>query len=99
MNRTRYIPSIVMLAAAFVACVSTIYFGYSTKQILLIVLAVSVIFLVLGLIIKILAERYLIVSTKLETMEEEQNVDGEQSDKENLKKDSGEENQNSKDSL
>lgn len=71
MNRTRYIPSIVMLAAAFVACVSTIYFGYTTKQILLIVLAVSVIFLVLGLVIKYFAERYLVISTKIETSQEQ----------------------------
>ena len=49
MNRTRYIPSIVMLAADFVACIATIYFRYTTRQIMLIVLATSVIFLVLGL--------------------------------------------------
>lgn len=70
MNRTRYIPSIVMLAAAFVACVSTIYFKYSTKEIMLIVLGTSVVFLVIGLFIRMLAEKYLIISTIEETIEE-----------------------------
>ncbi len=70
MNRTRYIPSIIMLAAAFVACVTTIYFKYSTKEIMLIVLGTSVVFLVIGLFAKMLAEKFLIVSTLEETEEE-----------------------------
>ena len=45
MNRTRYIPSIVMLSAALVSCIATIYFKYTTKEILWIVLVTSVIFL------------------------------------------------------
>lgn len=71
MSRTRYIPSIVMLAAAFVACVSTIYFKYTTKQILFIVLITSVCFFILGQIIRIIAEKYLIVSIAEEIAEEE----------------------------
>lgn len=67
MNRTRYIPAIVMLSAALVSCVSTIYFKYPTKQILIIVLLTSVIFFVLGQIIRIVAEKYLIISTVEET--------------------------------
>ena len=70
MNRTRYIPSIIMLAAAFVACVTTIYFKYSTKEIMLIVLGTGVVFLVLGLFIKMLAEKYLVISTMEEITEE-----------------------------
>lgn len=75
MNRTRYIPSIIMLAADFVVCVATIYFKYTTKEILLIVLATSVIFLVLGLFIKMLAEKYLIVDTMQEILEEEESME------------------------
>ena len=71
MNRTRYIPSIVMLAADFVACIATIYFRYTTRQIMLIVLATSVIFLVLGLFIKMFAEKYLVVDTMKEVLEED----------------------------
>lgn len=70
MNRTRYIPAIVMLSAALVACVSTIYFKYPTRQILLIVLLTSVLFFVLGQIIRIVAEKYLIISTVEETISE-----------------------------
>jgi beta-lactamase regulating signal transducer with metallopeptidase domain len=57
-----------MLAAAFVACVTTIYFGYSTKDIMLIVLVVGVVFFVIGLFIRMLAEKYLVVSTMEETL-------------------------------
>lgn len=70
MNRTRYIPSIIMLAAAFVACVTTIYFKYSTKEIMLIVLGTGVVFLVIGLFVKMLAEKYLVISTMEEITEE-----------------------------
>lgn len=74
MNRTRYIPSIIMLAAAFVACVTTIYFKYSTRQIMLIVLGTGVVFLVIGLFIKMLAEKYLVISTMEEIEEENQDT-------------------------
>lgn len=71
MNRTRYIPAIVMLLAAFVACIATIYFEYSTKDILLIVLATSVVFFILGLFIKMIAEKYLVIDTMTEVLDEE----------------------------
>ena len=80
MNRTRYIPTIVMLTAAFVACIATIYFKYSTKEILLIVLATSVIFFILGFFIKMIAERFLVVNTMTEVIEE--NEDKENDDEE-----------------
>lgn len=71
MNRTKYIPSIIMLAADFIVCIATIYFRYSTKEILLIVLATSVIFLILGFFIKMFAEKYLVTDTMEEVLEEE----------------------------
>ena len=84
MNRTRYIPSIVMLAADFVACIATIYFKYTTREIMLIVLATSVIFLVLGLFIKMFAEKYLVVETMKEVLEEDgENTQEEDTDKDN----------------
>lgn len=79
MNRTKYIPSIVMLAAAFVACVSTIYFKYTTREILYIVLITSVCFFILGHIIRMLAEKYLIVET-IEEMNSEES-EGEETEK------------------
>ncbi len=65
-NRTRYIPSIVMLAAAFVACIMSIYYDYTTKEILVIVLCTIVVFFVIGLMIKIIADKYLIISMEAE---------------------------------
>ena len=96
MNRTRYIPSIVMLAADFVACIATIYFRYTTRQIMLIVLATSVIFLVLGLFIKMFAEKYLVVDTMKEVLEEDgENTQEEDTDTDKRNnKDSNKENKN-----
>lgn len=69
-SRTRYIPSLVMLSAGFVACVITITQDYSTKDILLISTGTMVVFLILGFLIKIVADKYLLVSTVEETEEE-----------------------------
>lgn len=78
MNRTRYIPSIVMLSAALVSCVATIFFRYSTKDIMIIVLITSIVFLMIGQIIRRIAEKYLIISTMTETeLEAQENKEGE----------------------
>lgn len=77
MNRTRYIPSIVMLAAALVTCLTTMYFDYETKDILLLVLAVSVVFLLIGYVIKFFTDKYLIIETSTEVQEEEEQEDTE----------------------
>lgn len=77
MNRTRYIPSIVMLAAALVTCLTTMYFDYETKDILLLVLAVSVVFLLIGYVIKFFTDKYLIIETLTEVQEEEEQEDTE----------------------
>lgn len=77
MNRTRYIPSIVMLAAALVTCLTTMYFDYETKDILLLVLAVSVVFLLIGYVIKFFTDKYLIIETLTEVQEEEKQEDTE----------------------
>lgn len=70
-NRTKYIPSIVMLAAAFVACIMSIYYEYTTKELLLIVLGTIVVFFVIGLFVKLIADKYLIVSVEAEMEMEE----------------------------
>ena len=80
-DRTRYIPSIVMLSAALVSCVATIIFRYSTKEILLIVLATSVVFLIIGSIIRRIVLKYLVVSTVEETNEEQETPEDGQADK------------------
>lgn len=85
MGRTKYIPSIVMLAAAFVACVSTIYFKYTTKQILFIVLVTSVCFFILGQIIRMIAEKFLIIET-IEELEKEESENEESKNEESENK-------------
>lgn len=75
MNRTRYIPAIVMLVAALVACLTTMYFKYTTKDILLIVLATGVVFFIIGQVIRKLAEKYLVLSSMEETLTENGEVE------------------------
>jgi len=85
-----------MLAADFVACIATIYFKYTTREIMLIVLATSVIFLVLGLFIKMFAEKYLVVETMKDVLEEDgENTQEEDTDKDN--KDNKDNNDSKKD--
>lgn len=84
MKRTKYIPSIVMLAAALVTCVTTIYFEYSTRDILMFVLAAGVVFLLIGFVIQFIAEKYLIVETTEEIIKDElTEADGEEGNESN----------------
>ncbi|MCI8668387.1 MAG: hypothetical protein HFI34_02500 [Lachnospiraceae bacterium] len=80
-NRTRFIPSIIMLAAAFVACIMSIYYDYTTKEILLIVLGTIVVFFIIGIIVKVMADKYLITTMEAEideSEEEKENSDSEE---------------------
>ena len=81
-NRTRYIPSIVMLAAAFAECIMSIYYDYTTKEILWIVLGTIVVFFVIGIIVKVIADKYLITTMEAEienqSEDEEENSDNEE---------------------
>ncbi|MBQ9699746.1 MAG: hypothetical protein IJV71_03910 [Lachnospiraceae bacterium] len=61
MDRTKYIPTIVSLAGAFVACVVTIINGYSNLDMMLIVLAACILFYIAGAIIRMLVVKMLIV--------------------------------------
>lgn len=70
MNRTRYIPSIVMLTAGFVVSIITYVYNYSLKGALLTIAFSMTGFLILGYIIRILVEK-LIVQPMLQAMEEE----------------------------
>lgn len=78
-RKTRYIPSIIMLAAAFVACIMSIYYNYTTKETLFNVLCTLVVFFVIGIIIKLIADKCLIVSMEAE-IENESKDDGEETD-------------------
>lgn len=81
-DRTRYIPSIVMLSAALVSCVATIIFRYETKEILWIVLGTSIVFFIIGQIIRRIALKYLVVKTVEETTEEQEENETESSGEE-----------------
>ncbi len=83
MDRTKYIPSIVSLSGAFVACIVTIINKYETLETLLIVLASLIIFYIVGAVIRILIKKILVVP--------EPEKDAESEDSENSEENSGEE--------
>lgn len=60
-DRTKYIPPIVSLSGAFVACVVTIINEYSNLEMMLIVLAAAILFYIAGAIIRMLVVKILVV--------------------------------------
>lgn len=60
MDRTKYIPSIVMLTAGFVVCIVTYISKYSLITALLTILCTMVVFFVLGLFIKLLINKFIV---------------------------------------
>lgn len=61
MNKTRYIPSIVMLAAGFVVCIVTYVNKYTLKDSLEIIFFSMLAFLILGYIIKKLVDKFIVI--------------------------------------
>lgn len=81
MDRTKYIPPIVSLAGALVACIATIINEYSNLEMTLIVLVASILFYIAGAIIRMLAVKILVkpeLETSSESGEEEGSEDGEE---------------------
>ena len=60
-DRTKYIPPITALLGAFVACVATIINEYNNLDMMLIVLAATILFYIAGAIIRMLAVKVLVV--------------------------------------
>lgn len=83
MDRTKYIPSIISLMGAFVACIVTIINKYETLETLLIVLASLIVFYIVGAVIRILIKKILVVP--------EPENDAESENSENSEENSGEE--------
>ncbi len=61
MNKTRYIPSIVMLAAGFVVCIVTYVNKYTLKDSLETIFFSMMAFLILGYIIKKLVDKFIVI--------------------------------------
>lgn len=59
-ERFKYIPSIVMLLAGFIACIVTIIYKYQILEALIVILATLIIFYIIGIVIKALFNRFLI---------------------------------------
>lgn len=69
-ERFKYIPSIVMLLAGFIACITTIVNKYDIMEALIIILVVLISFYIVGLIIRALFNKFIIVEEKEEEIEE-----------------------------
>lgn len=61
MNRTKYIPAIVMLTAGFVVCIVTFLNKYSLKGALMAILFTMVGFLIIGYMIKFVVNKFIII--------------------------------------
>lgn len=70
MNRTRYIPSIVMLSAGFVVCIVTYINKYPLKDSLEIIFFSMLAFLILGYIMKMLVDKFIVIPMIEETIDE-----------------------------
>ena len=77
-ERFKYIPSIVMLLAGFIACITTIVNKYDIIETLIIILVVLVSFYIVGLIIRVLFNKFIIVEVIEEIKESEEAVEGEE---------------------
>lgn len=80
----RNLPALITLIAALVACVVTFLYRYNLTKALILILAASIIFFIIGVIVRALLNRFL--NTKKESegageeasdTEEEENEDGE----------------------
>lgn len=74
-ERFKYIPSIVMLMAGFVACIVTMICEYEIVEALSVILGVLIIFYIIGIVIKALFNRFLINEETIEENSEETESD------------------------
>ncbi len=72
MRRTKFIPAIVTLLGCLTAVILTYVNRYQALQAMIIVLIVLIVFYIVGLILKSLADKYLLIEElKLEDLQEE----------------------------
>ena len=94
-DRTKFIPAIVALFVTFVASVVTIINKYESTQALIIILSVLVGSYVVGLLLKWVANTFLVVEVPEENPEEgeegSENVEGDEEDNDVAAKVNGEE--------
>ena len=77
-DRTKYIPAIVALFVTFVASIVTIVNRYESTQALIIILSVLVGSYIVGLILKWVANTFLIVKVEEKVEENEESAEGEE---------------------
>lgn len=65
MKRTKYIPAIITLIGCLAATIITFLNKYDTLRSMLIILAALIIFYIAGLIMKGLADKYLVIEEEI----------------------------------
>lgn len=75
MKRTKYIPAIVTLTGCLAATVITFLNRYDALHSMIIILAALIVFYIAGLIIKGLADKYLVIEEEIINDEEAQEGD------------------------
>lgn len=89
MKRTKYIPAIVTLTGCLAATIITFLNRYDALRSMIIILVSLIVFYIVGLVIKGLADKYLVIEEEIinneETEGEEAADSSEQADSENKK--------------
>ena len=89
-ERTKYIPSIISLAAGLIASIVAIINKYSSLETMIVVLVALIVFYIIGSIIRYVANKMLIIPEPEETeseeteSEEEENPEESEGDSENI---------------
>lgn len=78
MKRTKYIPAIVTLTGCLAAAVISIVNKYDGLHSMIIILSVLVVFYIAGLIIKGLADKYLVIEEEIINEENQEETESEE---------------------
>ena len=89
MKRTKYIPAIITLIGCLAATIITFLNKYDTLRSMLIILAALIIFYIAGLIMKGLADKYLIIEEEI--INDMENEEGNEEENESVDAEVGKE--------
>ncbi len=69
MNRTKYIPALITLIGCLAASIITLLNHYSALKSMIVILVVLIVFYIAGLVVKHLADKYLVIEKEKIEME------------------------------
>ncbi len=79
-QRTKYIPSIISLAAGLIASIAAIINNYSSLETMIVVLIALIVFYIIGSIIRYIANKMLVIPEPEEETESEEEENSEENE-------------------